>query len=79
MPYYFVTGRVTVSACTYVKADSPEEAVKLAEGREAMLYTGYSASADAWEMAVIEAADGDFSGPFSVDTTDERPDDEDEE
>lgn len=62
MPKYTVTGTVTVSAYTTVIADSPEQAIEIAKGREPILCPfGTSVSgANEAEEAIVEEADGAF-------------------
>lgn len=60
MPNYKVEGHVTVSAYTYVYADSPEAARKIAEGRDATLCPNGPErhGASEWETTIIEDGDG---------------------
>lgn len=62
MPIYRVSGSVTVSAETWVRADSPEAAIAEAQGRWAELapFGLEQAGVDPFDVAVVEEADGQF-------------------
>lgn len=57
MPKFHLASAVTVSASTIVEADTLEAAIKIAEGREAVI-GGNGSGYEADEFWIIEDADG---------------------
>ena len=68
---YEVIGHVTVSAYTYVEAESPEEAIRLVRAREVGLCPHGHAQdgVDPWDLAAVENSDGEFRPECATVTT----------
>jgi hypothetical protein len=70
MPRYLVNGTITISAYTYVEANSPEEAMRLAGGRDGQLcpHGPEREGMSPWEYAIAEEGDGSLT-PTDVEET----------
>lgn len=87
MPVYRVSGSVTVSAETWVRAESTEEALRLARKHTPALapYGPERSGLDPYESAIVESADGEFVAEAAVEdpnppySEEDEPEDEDDE
>ena len=60
---YRLTAKITIGTYTFVEADSKEEAIARAEGREVIVEPSFNAADQATETWVIDEADGE---PYDI-------------